>query len=422
MHEDTLLTPLVIVVGLLFIAALSAIVVKRIHFPYTVGLVLVGIALGFAAADVESLQLLREVRLTPEFILFLILPTLLFEAAINIHTDILFRNLPGILMLATVGLLISMVIVGFPMSSFTPLPLGVALLFGALISATDPVAVIALFKELGVSARLSTLVEGESLFNDATAIVTFNIILGIVATGGAVSAGLVVDGIFEFFVVFFGGLAVGVVLSVIVMWLIGLESSDQLVQIALTSVLAYLAFIVAEHGFHLSGVMAAVGAGIVAAWRADKVFDEQVRHHVRAFWEYASFVANSLIFLLIGLTEYQLFEDLTHYRENFGYILIAIVIVTIARLLVIYGLTPLGNKLSKAEPISQPERAVMFWGGLKGAIPLALVLGLPQDFEHRVLMLDLTLGVVLFSLLVQGTTTGTLLRKLGLLEAKPSSH
>jgi CPA1 family monovalent cation:H+ antiporter len=102
--------------------------------------------------------------------------------------------------------------------------------------------------------------------------------------------------------------------------------------------------------------------------------------------------------------------------------LIAIVVVTIARLLIIYALTPLGNKMSKAEPISQPERAVMFWGGLKGAIPLALVLGLPQDFEHRVLMLDLTLGVVLFSLLVQGTTTGALLRKLGLLEKGPSSH
>jgi CPA1 family monovalent cation:H+ antiporter len=422
MHENTLLTPLVIVVGLLFIAALSAIVVKRIHFPYTVGLVLVGIALGFAAADVEFLQPLREVRLTPEFILFLILPTLLFEAAINIHIDILLKNLPGILMLATVGLLISMVIVGISMSSFTPLPLGVALLFGALISATDPVAVIALFKELGVSAKLSTLVEGESLFNDAAAIVTFNIILGIVVTGGSVSSELLVNGVFEFFVVFFGGLAIGVMLSAIVLWIIGLEGSDHLVQIALTSVLAYLAFIVAEHVFHLSGVMAAVGAGVVAAWRADKVFDEQMRYHVRAFWEYAAFVANSLIFLLIGLTEYHLFEDLTHYRENLVYILIAIVVVTIARLLIIYGLTPLGNKMSKAEPISQPERAVMFWGGLKGAIPLALVLGLPHDFEHRVLMLDLTLGVVLFSLLVQGTTIGALLRKLGLLEAKPSSH
>lgn len=423
MHEDTLLTPLVIVVSLLFIAALSAIVVKRIHFPYTVGLVLVGIALGFAAADVESLQSLREVRLTPEFILFLILPTLLFEAAINIHADVLFRNLPGVLMLATAGLLISMVIVGVSISSFTPLPLGVALLFGALISATDPVAVIALFKEVGVSTKLGTLVEGESLFNDATAIVTFNIILGIVLTGGAVSSGLLVDGVIEFLVVFFGGLAIGVVLSVIVLWIIALESSDQLVQIALTSVLAYLAFIVAEHVFHVSGVMAVVGAGIVAAWRAEIVFDEQVRHHVRAFWEYASFVANSLIFLLIGLTEYQLFEDLTHLGENFWYILIAIVVSIIARLLIIYGLTPLGNALSKkAEPVSQPERAVMFWGGLKGAVPLALVLGLPQDFEHRVLLLDLTFGVVLFSLLVQGTTTGMLLRKLGLLEAKPSSH
>lgn len=415
MEEETLLRPIVVVIGLLFIAAISAIVVKRIRFPYTIGLVLVGIALAFAARDFEALSGLREVQLTPDIILYLILPTLLFEAAINIHFDILRKNLVPILVLATVGLLISTLIVGVVMNGFTPLSLGAALLFGALISATDPVAVIALFKELGVPDRLSTLVDGESLFNDATAIVMFNILLGIVLTGGAFTAGLVTGGVVDFFVVFFGGLAVGVALAAVVLWLVSLAGQDHMVQMAFTAVLAYVAFIVADHVLHVSGVMAVVGAGVYAAWRAARVFDEEMRLVIRAYWEYAAFVANSFIFLLIGLTEYQALEDLSRYREHIVYILIAFVAVTAARAVVVYGLSPLNNRLSKAEPADLPYQTVMFWGGLRGAVPLALVLGLPQEFEHRVLLLDLTLGVVLLSLLVQGTTINKLLNvfKLG---------
>ena len=409
MGDESLLNPIVVVVGLLFIAAISAIVVKRVRFPYTIGLVLVGIAIAFAAREFEALSRLREVRLTPDIILFLILPTLLFEAAINIPFDILKKNLVPVLVLATVGLLISMVIVGFVLSGFTPLSLGAALLFGALISATDPVAVIALFKELGVPKRLSTLVDGESLFNDATAIVTFNIMLGIVLTGGAVTAGLIAGGVWDFFIVFFGGIAIGVGLAAAVLWLVSLAAQDGLVQMTLTVVVAYVSFIVADHVLHVSGVMAVVGAGVYAAWYTARIDSEEMRHAIRMHWEFAAFVANSLIFLLIGLTEYQLLEDLGRYKEHIVYILIAFVAVTAARAVVVYGLSPLNNKLSKAEPVDLPYQTVMFWGGLRGAVPLALVLGLPRDFEHRVLLLDLTFGVVLFSLLVQGTSTNKLL-------------
>lgn len=412
--NEGVLTPVVVVIGLLFVAAVSAIILKRIRFPYTIGLVLVGILLGLSAVEFESLEDLREVQLTPDVILFLILPTLLFEAAINIHANILFKNLGPILLLATVGLLISAGIVGFVVSGLTPLSLGAALLFGALISATDPVAVIALFKELGVDDRLSTLVDGESLFNDATAIVVFNIIMGVLVTGGAATSGLLLGGVLDFFLVFFGGLIVGVVLCAFILWIISFARGDRLVQIALISVLAYLAFIVADHVLHVSGVMAVVGAGVFGAWRGARIYDDQVRQYNRQFWEYAAFIANSLIFLLVGLTEFHLFEDLTHYRENLGYIGIAIIVVVVARAAVVYGLTPLSNRLSRSEPVDLPNQTIMFWGGLRGAVPLALVLGLPPDFEHRVLMLDLVLGVVLFSLLVQGTTIGSLIKKFDL--------
>lgn len=412
MHEEIYLTTIIVVIGLLFVASLTAIIVKKARLPYTIGLLIVGILIGYLSTRVEALTIMREVQLNPEIILFLILPTLLFEASINIDSKILFRNIVSILMLATIGLLISMIVVGVGISAVTPLSLGAALIFGALISATDPVAVIALFKELGVPKKLSTLVDGESLFNDATAIVVFNIILGIVAAGSAFSSSIVISGIGQFFVVFFGGLAVGLILAAAFFGLLSISRQDHLVQAALTSVLAYVTFIVADHFLHVSGVMAVVAAGVFGSWVSKRVFDESMRHYITEFWEYMAFVANSLIFLLMGLTEYHLFEDIGRYRIIAGYIIVAFALTIIARALVVYGVTPLSNRLTPDEKVENSSKAVMFWGGLRGAIPLALALGLPADFEHRILIIDLTLGTVLLSLLIQGTTVNWLLKKL----------
>jgi len=417
MHEDSILTNILVVVGLIFVAALSAIAARKARFPYTIGLLIVGILIGYLSSRVEILEPMREIQLTPDIILFLILPTLLFEASINIDSKIMLRNLVPILVMATLGLLISMTIVGIGISAATPLTLGAALLFGALISATDPVAVIALFKELGVPRRLSTLVDGESLFNDATAIVMFNILLGIVAAGTAFSTSIAISGIGQFLLVFFGGLLVGVVLGAAMLWVLALGRGDHMVQAALTSVLAYLAFIVAEHFFHVSGVMAVVAAGVFGSWASVRVFDEAMRHYITEFWEYLAFLANSLIFLLMGLTEYHLFEDLSRYHEHIGYILLGFVLTIVARLVVVYGLTPLTNRLAPEARVESADKAVIFWGGLRGAVPLALALGLPADFEHRILIIDLTLGVVLMSLLIQGTTVSWLLKKLKVIEA-----
>lgn len=418
MHEDSILTSILIVAFLIFVASIIAIFVKKVRFPYTIGLLLAGVLIGYLSSRVGWMSPMRDLQLTPDIILFLILPTLLFEASINIDSKILFRNLAPILLMATIGLLISMTIVGLGISAATPLSLGAALLFGALISATDPVAVIALFKELGVPKRLSTLVDGESLFNDATAIVVFHILLGVVGAGTAFSSSIAIDGVGQFLVVFFGGLLVGLVIGGAMLWIIALEQKDHMVQAALTSVLAYLAFIVAEHFFHVSGVMAVVAAGVFGAWAGARVFDESMRAYVTEFWEYLAFVANSLIFLLMGMTEYHLFEDLDRYREAAGYILLGFVLTIVARLVVVYGLVPISNRLAPGARIEREDKAVIFWGGLRGAIPLALALGLPADFEHRILIIDLTLGVVLMSLLIQGTTVSTLLRKLKIVDTR----
>jgi len=420
MREDPFLNTILVVIGLIFIASISAIFMRRAHFPYTIGLLVVGILVGYLASHLETLAFMQNVSLTPDIILFLILPTLLFEASINIDSKMLWRNLAPILLLATAGLLISSVIVGAGISAATPLTLGVALLFGALISATDPVAVIAVFKELGVPARLGTLVDGESLFNDATAIVMFNILIGIVSAGTAFSSSIVIGGIGEFLLVFFGGLLVGALLSGALLWIIALDQDNHLVQATLTSVLAYLSFIVAEHFLKVSGVMAVVAAGIISSWASARVFDASMRRYITEYWEYLAFLANSMIFLLMGLTEYHLFADLERYRETLGYIVIGFLLTIFARLVVVYGLTPLSNRMAQKTSIAGAEKAVIFWGGLRGAVPLALALGLPSDFEHRVLIIDLTLGVVLMSLLLQGTSVGWLLRKLKLIEPPQS--
>ena len=421
MHEETILGTISIVIGLIFAASISAIFVKKARLPYTIGLLIVGIGIGYLSSRVDMLAPLREVQLTPDIILFLILPTLLFEASINIDSRLLSRNLVPILLLATVGLLISTVIVGFGISAVTPLTLGAALVFGALISATDPVAVIALFKELGVPKRLSTLVDGESLFNDATAIVVFNILIVIITTGTAFSASVVISGVGQFLLVFIGGLLAGVTLGAAMLWIIALERSDHMVQAALTSVLAYLAFIVAEHLLEVSGVMAVVAAGILTSWAGMRVFDDSMRRYLTDFWELMAFLANSMIFLLMGLTEYHLFADLGRYNDTLGYILIGFMLTIIARFLVVYGLTPLANRLAPKARVERDDKAVIFWGGLRGAIPLALALGLPADFEHRIMIIDLTLGVVLMSLLIQGISVSWLLRKLGLIEVAVKS-
>ena len=421
MHEESILGTISIVIGLIFAASISAIFVKKARLPYTIGLLIVGIGIGYLSSRVDMLAPLREVQLTPDIILFLILPTLLFEASINIDSRLLSRNLVPILLLATVGLLISTVIVGFGISAVTPLTLGAALVFGALISATDPVAVIALFKELGVPKRLSTLVDGESLFNDATAIVVFNILIVIITTGTAFSASVVISGVGQFLLVFIGGLLAGVTLGAAMLWIIALERSDHMVQAALTSVLAYLAFIVAEHLLEVSGVMAVVAAGILTSWAGMRVFDDSMRRYLTEFWELMAFLANSMIFLLMGLTEYHLFADLGRYNDTLGYILIGFMLTIIARFLVVYGLTPLANRLAPKARVERDDKAVIFWGGLRGAIPLALALGLPADFEHRIMIIDLTLGVVLMSLLIQGISVSWLLRKLGLIEVAAKS-
>ncbi len=392
-----------IIVMLLFAATVSAIFFKKIKFPYTIGLVLVGIGLSLVC-DRSGLNV-SNIKLTPDLILYILLPALIFEAAVNMDTRSLVKNLVPSLVLAAPGLVIATVITGVAVFYLTPLEIGGAMLFGALISATDPVAVIGLFKEMGAPKRLTMLVDSESLFNDATAIVMFSIVMEIIKTGKPITLGACMGGAKEFAIVFLAGLLIGAAIGFIMTFIISFAGNDPLVQVTLTSIVAYTAFIISDKlGF--SGVMSVVGAGLVISYYGKAHMSVEVKEYLGQFWEFASFVANSFIFLLLGFTEDLLLLKPSQGSSSdwFMYIAWAILAVLVARAVVVFGICPILGKLRKADKIEWRYQLIMFWGGLRGAVPMALVLSLPHDFKHRNLLVVLTLGIVLFTLLVQGTT------------------
>jgi CPA1 family monovalent cation:H+ antiporter len=282
------------------------------------------------------------------------------------------------------------------------------LVFGALISATDPVAVVALFRALGAPRRLVILVEGESLLNDGTAIVVFNLILAaaLSTTQAPALGATLLGGVGEFVRVSAGGLAIGAGLGWAAAWVIG-RVDDYLIEITVTTVLAFGAYLLAER-VHVSGVLAVVGAGIVCGTLGPRGMSPTTQIVLFSVWEYLAFVANSLVFLLIGLD-----VDLAQLTAQIGPIGLAVGAVLLSRALVVYGLSALINL--RRPSLSWPYQHILFWGGLRGAVGLALVLSLPASFVDRELLRVMTYGVVLFTLLIQGLTMNPLLRRLGLI-------
>jgi CPA1 family monovalent cation:H+ antiporter len=408
-HAGSSITDLVTgIVLLLLIAAVTTMFSKKVDkLPLTVLLVFVGIAISHFGHDTPGLSLLSQFQLTPELVLFVFIPTLIFESAFNLNARQLSNNLWPILTLAIPGLLISTCIIGFIFSVFTEFDLMVGLLLGAILSATDPVAVIAIFKQLGVPERLTILVEGESLFNDATSLVLATILIGLL-TAGEFSSDVLVSGTGEFLLVFAGGVIVGWVLALITGNMLGRIESDPGIEITLTTILAYFSFIIAEHVFHVSGIMAVVAAGMtIGSWGKSKI-SPSTSAFMEHFWEYLAFVANALIFLMVGLQ-----IDLVVLWESVDLIALVVVSMLISRAIVIYSVVPLIGRMPGAEPIGMPFQSVMYWGGLRGAIALAIVLALPP-FYYKDTLISLVMGAVLFTLVVQGLSIEKLVKFLGL--------
>ena len=385
---------------LLLVAAVVAMVARRLRLPYSVGLVLGGILLAW-------LPFAPDIALTRELIFNAFLPPLIFEAAFYIAWPSLRKDLPVVLTLATVGVVLSAGITTVGMHVLAHWSWPASLLFGVLISATDPVSVIATFKEAGVHGRLRELVEAESLLNDSTAAVGFGIAIAF-ATGAAITP----LGTTQFLAVtIVGGVACGAAVAAALLALAG-RTEDPLVEITFTTIAAYGSFLLAEH-LEVSGVLATLTAGIMLGNLGPLgAISPKGREAVQSFWDYAAFVVNSLIFLLMGMLEAH--QNFTRVLLPIG---IAIALVTVGRALSTY----LCCSLFQGSPlrVKASHQHVLFWGGLRGALALALSLGLPTSLPYRDTVVTVAFAVVAFSVIVQGLSITPLMRSLG--EIGPAS-
>jgi len=371
------------------------------QIPYTLLLVIVG--LGLAFVDV------RLVNLSPELILEILLPPLLFEAAWNIRWRNLKENWLPISLFAIVGVVISVLVVSLAIAQFTPLPLSIALLVGASLAATDPVSVVALFRELGAGERLTVLMEGESLFNDGVAVVAFVLLVGIPLGTAEFSLTATLVQIATFAGI---GVGVGCLVGFAISYLT--QRFDlPLVEQSLTLVSAYGTYLIVEE-LGGSGVIGVVCVGIILGNFGSRIgMNPRTRLLVSEFWEFLAFFINSIVFLLIGDQ-----IDIAALGQSLPLILVTIASVVVARAIAVYGLGNLSNLLT-AEPINWREQTVLWWGGLRGSVSIALALSVPIGLDGRQEVINAVFGVVLFTLLVQGLSTKVVLEKLDLIGDEP---
>jgi len=384
------------------IATAVAIGARRLKIPYTVALVITGLVLGGAHA-------FDPPHLTKEFLFAVILPGLIFEAAFHLDVKKFWKERVAITSMAIPGLILAILLtaailtpVANALAFVDGFTLVDALIFGALIVATDPIAVVGLFKSLGAPKRLAVLVEGESLLNDGTGVVVFTIVLA-VAKGGhfTFSAASL-----EFLRVAGGGLMVGALVGFAASQIIN-RIDEAMIELTVTMIAAYGSFVLAER-FHTSGVMATVVAGMLCGNYAAHVgMSPTTRIAVETFWEYLAFALNSIVFLLIGF-EVNPQSLLAAWKP----IVVAYIAVMIARAVVVYGVSAILRPTRMRIPWSWT--AVVTWSGLRGALSMVLVLGIDADFPHRELLVNMTFGVVVISILLQGITMGPLLRRLGI--------
>ena len=385
------------------VATLSRMFSVLRNIPYTLLLLLVG--LGLAVLDV------RLINLSPQLILFIFLPPLLFEAAWNLNWKSLKQYSVPVVLYAIVGVVICVGSLVWGLQALAGASLATALLVGASLAATDPVSVVALFRELGVDKKLTTVMEGESLFNDGVAVVAFNLLLGIALGLEQFDLSVTVAR----FLVFVGiGLGVGGLIG------FGLSFLTQrfdipLVEQSLTLVSAYGTYLVAEE-LGGSGVIAVVATGLILGNFGSRIgMSPRTRVVVSEFWEFMSFFINSIVFLLIGdQVEFQgLLDELDK-------IAIAIALMLVARAVSVFALGALSNAVTGPDmDLPLKGQVVLWWGGLRGSVSVALALSVPVVLGDRQEVISIVFGVMLFTLLVQGLTIKPLLEYLGLLGDQP---
>lgn len=377
MHTDA------VVVLLLCLTIATAALAPRVKLPVTVGLVLVGLAINVAGVF--------KIELSPDLVFYVLLPPIIFEASFNLRKEDLFADWKRTVSLAFPGVAIVTLLVGAGVHGLGQ-PWTVALLFAAIVAATDPVSVVAMFRDLGAAPRLTTIIEAESIMNDGTGTVAFAVVLALV-TGGDATAGWAIGKLVWMCVV---GLGVGAVLGYVALWLHRLID-DWKIEFSISIALAYGSFVAAQW-MGASGVLAAMTAGfIVGNWGSRFRLEERTRELMRLTWEYGAFFVNGVVFLLIGLI-----LDWRTIIDDIALVLAAFALTLAARALIVYGYEGLSRAAHGGAPMSWSH--VLWWGGLRGTVPLALLLTVPADVPGLATIQALVYGTVLCSLLIEGMT------------------
>lgn len=421
MDSMELLAPLVFVIVSLVAGAILKYGLKRTVLPYTVGLFAFGLIIGlldragvYADGSVFKASIDFAGNINPDLILYLFLPILIFDAAYELDAHIFRKTLFNATLLSVPGMVVSMFLTGLLMigvSLFAPdyaqWDWTHALMFGALISATDPVAVVALLRELGVSKRFSTLVDAESMLNDGTGIVLFMLFFGTFTAAGGVDTPVT-----EFIYVVLGGVLLGVVFGWLCLWFITRSQSDAIMQNSAILVSAYLTFFLAQSYLDVSGVIALVGYGVVIAYYGRPRIAPDVNRFMQEFWELATYMANTLIFILVGVV---IALQVQATLMDFVVLVLVYIGINLIRMAMIAIFYPVMKRSGYG--LSKREAVILCWGGLRGALGLTLALmvsytlPIPETVRQQVLFL--TAGIVTLTLTVNATTIGWLLRKLG---------
>ena len=422
---------LAVLAALLVLVALSQPIAERLRLAPVVLLAAIGAGIGAASALLTHehlsersgavVRLLADLPLGSEVFIYVFLPLLIFEAALTTDVRRVLDDAAPILLLAVIATLVAAAIVGLALWPIAGQPLVVCLLLGAVVSTTDPAAVIAIFRDVGAPARLTRLVEGESLLNDASAILAYTILLGIIVNGREPHLG---DGAIEFAVSFFGGAAFGVIAGRLTLTLVRWTRDNPLAEATLALALAYLSYIVADRILHVSGVVATLAAGMTISALGRTRIDPRNWGYLANVWGQMGFWAHSLVFLLASILVPKLLIDLQFH----DLVLMAALIVAafVSRLAVLFGLLPLLSLARLMKPISTAYKIAIAWGGLRGALTLVLALSvtenpaIPASVQRFVAVL--ATGLVFFTLLVNGTTLRLLIRAFGLDKLSPTDQ
>lgn len=416
-------------IALLTISSYSSVLAKRFHFPYTILLFVMGIFLINLGHYFPPLHFISNVELSKDLVFFIFLPTLIFESAYNMPYKKMLRDSVPLCGLAIVSLFISTLVIGLGFKWVlgflgVDIPYTVSFLFGAIISATDPVAVLSIFKEYGVPKRVLYLFEGESLFNDGTALALFLIILGIVESGAAMNASSIGFGIITFCSMIIGGALFGIFMGVLFSKLIE-KVQESWAELTLTLILAHTTFILAEvisehfAVFKVSAIIATTLAAMTMGNYGRYKISNEVRRMMDTTWGYFAFISNSLIFLLMGM----LIGDINfHLQSLFLPIIVGIIIVIIARAVSVFGVLGPLNMFIKY-PITLNWQKLLAWGSLRGAIAITMLLFIPEDLSipgwtiytpPKEFLSVVVISCIVFTLVIKATTIKFLVQKMGL--------